>query len=375
MSLIRSLARPTARRVFAVPNKSFSTDAPQSIRAPRKVPPTYKSIEDVPGEKKNMNMFTAINDALHIALESDPKAVIFGEDVGFGGVFRCTVDLQQKFGKDRVFNTPLCEQGIAGFAIGLAAHGHTAIAEIQFADYIFPAFDQIVNEAAKFRYRSGGMSHVGGLTFRAPCCAVGHGGHYHSQSPEAYFAHTPGVKVVMPSGPAEAKGLLLASIFDPNPVVFLEPKILYRLSEQPVPLGPYALPLGKAQRVRSGNDITIVGYGSQMRILELACDYVSGQFGVKVDLINLRSILPWDADMVEESVRRTGRLIVSHEAPQTCGFASEVIAEIQERCFLSLEAPPMRVCGYDTPFPLSHEKFYLPDELKVAEAVRKLINY
>jgi len=322
-----------------------------------------------------MNMFTAINDALHIALESDPKAVLFGEDVAFGGVFRCSVDLQQRFGKHRVFNTPLSEQGIAGFAVGLAARGHTPIAEIQFADYIFPAFDQIVNEAAKFRYRSGGQENVGGLTFRAPCGAVGHGGHYHSQSPEAYFCHVPGIKVVMPSTPSEAKGLLLASIFDPNPVVFLEPKILYRSAVEEVPVVPYALPLGKAHKVRSGDAVTIVGYGSHMVILELACDLIASELGVQCDLINLRSMLPWDVEMVEKSVKHTGRLVVSHEAPQTGGFAAEIITEIQKRCFLNLEAPPTRVCGYDTPFPLAFEKFYLPDELKVFEAVRKLLNY
>jgi 2-oxoisovalerate dehydrogenase E1 component beta subunit len=181
-------------------------------------------------ETAQMNMFTAINDAMRVAMETDPTAVLFGEDVAFGGVFRCSVDLREKFGSDRVFNSPLCEQAIAGFAIGYASTGRTVIAEIQFADYIFPAFDQIVNEAAKFRYRSGNEFNCGKLTFRAPYGAVGHGGHYHSQSPEAYFAHTPGLKVVVPRNPVAAKGLLLASIRDPNPVIFLEPKALYRAS-------------------------------------------------------------------------------------------------------------------------------------------------
>ncbi|CAG8760729.1 14863_t:CDS:2, partial [Acaulospora morrowiae] len=180
------------------------------------------------GETKKMNLFQSINDAMSIALATDETAVIFGEDVSFGGVFRCTLGLAEMFGRDRVFNTPLTEQGIVGFGIGMAAMGHTAIAEIQFADYIFPAFDQIVNEAAKYRYRSGGLFNVGGLTVRAPCSAVGHGGHYHSQSPEAYFAHTPGIKIVMPRSPIQAKGLLLASIRDQNPVLYFEPKILYR---------------------------------------------------------------------------------------------------------------------------------------------------
>ena len=198
---------------------------------------TEKEVFEVPelrhltGHKtKSMNLLQAINNALIISLESDPTAIVFGEDVAFGGVFRCTIGLQDKFGRDRVFNTPLSEQGIVGFGIGVAAAGATAIAEIQFADYIFPAFDQIVNEAAKFRYRSGGSFNCGGLTIRTPCSAVGHGGHYHSQSPEAYFAHTPGLKVVVPRSPIQAKGLLLASIRDKNPLIFFEPKILYRSS-------------------------------------------------------------------------------------------------------------------------------------------------
>ena len=214
---------------------------------------------------KRMNLFTAINNAMKVALAADPKAVVFGEDVAFGGVFRCSIDLRDEFGAHRVFNTPLCEQGIAGFAIGLAAQGHTPIAEIQFADYIFPAFDQIVNEAAKYRYRSGNQFDVGGLTFRSPYGAVGHGGHYHSQSPEAYFAHTPGVKVVIPRSPAQAKGLLLACVRDPNPCVFFEPKILYRSAVEDVPEGDYMIPLGEAETLQRGTDITLVGWGAQVR--------------------------------------------------------------------------------------------------------------
>jgi 2-oxoisovalerate dehydrogenase E1 component beta subunit len=215
---------------------------------------------------EKMNLVGAINDALRIALETDDKAVIFGEDVAFGGVFRCTSELQDKFGKHRVFNSPLTEQGIAGFAIGMAAQGSTAIAELQFADYTFPAFDQITNEAAKYRYRSGNMFNVGGLTFRSPYGAVGHGGHYHSQSPEAYYAHTPGLKVVIPRSPCTAKGLLLASIRDKNPVMFFEPKALYRTSVEQVPIGDYEIPLGKAEVVAQGSDITIIAWGAQVCI-------------------------------------------------------------------------------------------------------------
>ena len=214
-----------------------------------------------------MNLFTAINDAMRIALETDPRAIVFGEDVGFGGVFRCTVDLREKFGAHRVFNTPLCEQGIAGFGIGYAAMGGTAIAEIQFADYIFPAADQIINEAAKYRYRSGGQFDCGGLTIRTPYGAVGHGGLYHSQSPEAYFTHTPGLVVVMPRSPVTAKGLLLSCIRERNPCVFFEPKALYRAAVEEVPEGDFTIPLRVAEIVQAGTDITLVGWGAQVHVL------------------------------------------------------------------------------------------------------------
>ncbi|XP_012276743.1 2-oxoisovalerate dehydrogenase subunit beta, mitochondrial isoform X3 [Orussus abietinus] len=202
------------------------------------------------GKTEKLNMFQAINSGLGIALERDPSAVIFGEDVAFGGVFRCSMGLRERFGADRVFNTPISEQGIAGFGIGLANAGATAIAEIQFADYIFPAFDQLVNEAAKVRYRSGGMFDCGKLTIRAPCAAVGHGGLYHSQSPEAYFAHTPGLKVVVPRGPIQAKGLLLGCLEEPDPCIIFEPKALYRLAVDEVPIGHYKTAIGRADVLR-----------------------------------------------------------------------------------------------------------------------------
>jgi 2-oxoisovalerate dehydrogenase E1 component beta subunit len=323
---------------------------------------------------KQMNMCNAVNDALKIAMESDSKACVFGEDVAFGGVFRCTVDLLEKYGKHRVFNTPLSEQGIAGFAIGMAALGYTPIAEIQFADYIFPAFDQIVNEAAKYRFRSGGEFDVAGLTIRSPCSAVGHGGHYHSQSPEAYFAHTPGLKVVIPRNPVQAKGLLLASIRDKNPVLFFEPKILYRSSESEVPIRDYTLPLGVAEVIKQGKDITVIGWGSQVYVLEKACA-MAAEVGIDCELIDLRSILPWDVDTVVKSVQKTGRCLVSHEAPLTGGFGAEVAATIQEKCFLYLESPVIRVCGLDTPFPLVHEKYYVPDAVKNFEMIKQYVNY
>ena len=263
-----------------------------------------------------------------------------------------------------------------------------------------------MNEAAKMRYRTGGEFECGKVTIRTPCGAVGHGGHYHSQSPEAYFAHTPGIKVVMPSAPREAKGLLLASIADPNPVVFLEPKALYRAAVEDVPtacVSPrpaaaracvqgqregrgsrlarplvrhryYETEIGKAEVRREGSDITIVGWGGHMRSLEQACDLASAE-GISCELINLRTILPWDADAIQASVEKTGRLIVSHEAPRTMGFAAEIISEIQERSFLSLESPAQRVCGYDMPFPLVFEKYYLPDALKNFEAIKNAVKF
>jgi len=322
-------------------------------------------------EKKNM--VAAINSALDIALATDDKVVMFGEDVAFGGVFRATNELREKYGTDRVFNTPLSEQGIIGFAIGMAAVGHTPVPEIQFADYIFPAFDQIVNEAAKYRYRSGNQFDSGGLTIRSPYGAVGHGGHYHSQSPEAYFCHTPGLKVVVPRNPREAKGLLLACIRDPNPCIFFEPKAMYRTAVGEVPVGDYTIELGKADMLQQGTDLTVVGWGAQMKVLQAACDKAKIELGASCELIDLRTLLPWDTEMVQASVCKTGRLLVSHEAPITCGFGAEITARVQEKCFYSLEAPIARVCGYDIPFPLVYEKIYVPDVLRNFEAIKKLL--
>lgn len=322
-----------------------------------------------------MNMLQAVNNALMTAMEEDERVMVFGEDVGhFGGVFRATSNLQEKFGRDRVFNTPLVEQGIIGFANGLASQGSVAVAEIQFGDYIFPAFDQIVNESAKWRYRSGGQFSVGSLTIRTPYGGGIAGGLYHSQSPEAYFAHTPGMKIVTPRNPYQAKGLLLASIRDDNPVLFMEPKRIYRASVGDVPEEDYELPLGKAEVVKEGSDITLLAWGPQMEVMEKAAARAEKE-GISCEIVDLRSILPWDAETVCASVEKTGRLVVSHEAPQTSGFAAEVAAKVQERCFLYLESPIARVCGLDTPFPLAHEKEYMPDELKVYEAIKRTMNF
>ncbi|XP_076174033.1 branched chain keto acid dehydrogenase E1 subunit beta isoform X2 [Ptiloglossa arizonensis] len=301
---------------------------------------------DTSVETEKVNMYQAINQGLRIALKDDPDAVIFGEDVAFGGVFRCTVDLQKEFGRDRVFNTPLCEQGIAGFGIGLATAGVTAIAEIQFADYIFPAFDQLVNEAAKLRYRSGGEFDCGKLTIRTPCGAVGHGALYHSQSPEAYFAHTPGLKIVMPRGARQAKGLLLSCIEEPDPCIMFEPKILYRTAIDNVPTSRYTIEIGKAEVVREGDAVTLVGWGTQVHVLLEVADLVQEKLDVSCEVIDLVSILPWDAELV-----------------------------CKEECFLHLEAPIQRVTGWDSPFPHVFEQFYLPDKWRCFAAVRNVLNY
>ncbi|MBL6734264.1 MAG: alpha-ketoacid dehydrogenase subunit beta [Shewanellaceae bacterium] len=322
-----------------------------------------------------MNLLQAVNHALDCAMAVDDDVLVFGEDVGhFGGVFRATSQLQVKYGRHRCFNTPLTEQGIVGFANGLAAFGMKPIAEIQFADYIFPAFDQLVNETAKFRYRSGNQFNVGGLTVRTPYGGGIAGGLYHSQSPEAYFTHTPGLKVVVPSNPYQAKGLLLAAIREPDPVIFFEPKRLYRASTGEVPSADYTLALEQAHVIREGHDLTLLAWGAQVEIIEQAAVTAAAQ-GIACEVIDLCTLLPWDVETVVRSVQKTGRLVINHEAPLTGGFAGEIAATIQEQCFLSLEAPIQRVCGLDTPFPLCHEKAYMPDAEKTWAAILHCMNY
>ncbi|CAL1270153.1 unnamed protein product [Larinioides sclopetarius] len=327
------------------------------------------------GETARMNLFQAVTNALDLALAADPSAVIFGEDVAFGGVFRCTVGLQDKYGHDRVFNSPLCEQGIVGFGIGMAIAGATPIAEIQFADYIYPAFDQIVNEASKLRFRSGNEFNCGGLTIRAPYGAVGHGALYHSQSPEAFFAHIPGIKVVIPRGPLQAKGLLLSCIRDKNPCIFFEPKILYRMAVEQVPLKDYELPLSKAEILTEGDDVTVIGWGTEVHVLREVCQLAQDKLNVSCELIDLMTILPWDKETVINSVKKTGRLLVAHEAPLTGGFGAEIAATVQNECFLNLEAPIQRVTGHDAPFSHVYEPFYIPSKWRCFEAIKKLINF
>ncbi|KIJ35694.1 hypothetical protein M422DRAFT_212474 [Sphaerobolus stellatus SS14] len=338
-------------------------------------------------ETRKMNMYQAVRDALSIALAKDDSAVVFGEDVNFGGVFRCTMGLAEEFGRERVFNTPLTEQGIAGFGIGMAAMGHTAIAEIQFADYIYPAFDQLVNEAAKFRYRSGGQYNVGGLTVRTPTMAVGHGGLYHSQSPEGFFMGAAGLKIVVPRSPIQAKGLLLASIRDPNPVIFMEPKILYRSSVEQVPIDDFELPLGKAEVLTPGTDLTLLTWGTPVYHVETAVSLLRSPppslarhipesvRNASIEVIDLRTILPWDMETVTKSVNKTGRLVVVHEAGPTGGVGGEIAATVQKKCFLKLEAPVRRVTGWDTPVALQFEKLYMPDALRILDGVVETLTF
>jgi len=301
---------------------------------------------------------------------------VFGEDVKFGGVFRCTEDLNKDFGSNRVFNTPLCEQGIVGFGIGLAVQNNLAVAEIQFTDYILPAFDQLVNEAAKLRYRSGNDYNCGGLTVRTTCAAVGHGGHYHSQSNESFFLNSPGIKLVVPRGPRQAKGLLRAAILDPNPVIVFEPKSLYFLKEDQVPLDDYELELGKAEIVKEGKDLTIITYGPQFYVVEKAVKEVEESWkGTSIEIIDLQTIQPIDAKTIIASVKKTGRCLISHEAPITGGVGAELLSLVQENCFEFLQAPVKRVCGFDTPFPATLEPFYLPNGIRVKEEIINSLKY
>ncbi|KAK3333571.1 putative F-actin-capping protein [Cercophora scortea] len=316
------------------------------------------------GSTKRMNLFQAVNDALSIALAEDESVLIFGEDVAFGGVFRCTGKLAETYGGDRVFNTPLTEQGIVGFAIGVAAEGMRPVAEIQFADYVYPAFDQLVNEAAKFRYRDGACGRsAGGLTVRMPCGGVGHGAMYHSQSPESLFTHVPGLRVIMPRSPLQAKGLLLAAIRSNDPCIFMEPKILYRAAVEQVPTASYELPLSKAEVLKAGEDITIVSYGQPLYKCMAALKQAEEDLGISVELIDLRTVYPWDKECVLKSVRKTGRCMVVHESMVNAGIGAEVAAAIQEdsETFIRLEAPVARVAGWSIHMPLMYETLNTPD--------------
>lgn len=306
-----------------------------------------------------MNMVQAINDALRLEMSRDPRVVVLGEDVGkVGGVFRVTAGLFDEFGDDRVIDTPLSEGGIIGAAVGMALYGLVPIPEIQFSDFIFPAYDLIVSELAKYRYRSGG-EYPCNMVIRTPVGGGIRGGHYHSQHPESLFIHVAGLKVVCPSNPYDAKGLLLASIRDPDPVLFFEPKRIYRAARGEVPTGDYTVPLGSASVTREGRDVTVLAYGAMLYECLDAANKAAEE-GVDVEVIDLRTIWPVDIDTIVSSVKKTGRLVVVHEAPRTGGFAGELISLVCEKAFYHLEAPPARVTGFDTPFPYTLEMEYLP---------------
>jgi 2-oxoisovalerate dehydrogenase E1 component beta subunit len=332
-----------------------------------------------------MNMIEAINSAMDVAMDRDADVTILGEDVGFfGGVFRATAGLQKKYGKTRVFDTPITECGIVGVAVGMAAYGLRPVPEIQFADYIYPALDQLVSEAARIRYRSAGEWHMP-ITVRSPFGGGIFGGQTHSQSPEAIFTHVCGLKTVIPSTPYDAKGLLLAAIEDNDPVIFFEPKRIYNgpfdghydRPVQPwakhvaseVPDGHYTIPIGKAAVVREGADLTILAYGTMVHV---ALSVVE-ELGVDADVIDLRSLMPLDIETIEASVKKTGRCLVVHEATRTGGFGAELSALVQERCFYHLEAPVERVTGFDTPYPHSLEWAYFPGPIRIGIAIEKVM--
>lgn len=318
-----------------------------------------------------MNMIGALNDALKIEMRRDSRVLILGEDVGkLGGVFRVSVGLLQEFGNDRVIDTPLAESGIIGTAIGMALYGLRPVPEIQFSDFIFPAFDQIVSELAKYRYRSGGQ-YACPVTIRTPVGGGIRGGHYHSQSPEALFIHTPGLKVAIPSNPYDAKGMLLSAIRDEDPVLFMEPKRIYRAAKGEVPEGDYTVPLGKAAVVKEGTDVTVIAYGAMLHTVLEAVSEVE----ISCEVIDLRTLVPLDTETMIASVQKTGRVVIAHEAPKTCGFGAELMAIINEKAFLHLQAPPVRVTGFDTPFPYTLEHDYLPDAGRIREAIHQVLSY
>jgi 2-oxoisovalerate dehydrogenase E1 component beta subunit len=321
-----------------------------------------------------MTVLQAVNDALTTEMSRDDSVVVLGEDIArLGGVFRATAGLLDKYGEMRVMNTPLAESGIIGTAIGMALYGLRPVAEIQFLDFIYPGFDQIVSEAAKMRYRSGGQF-TAPMVIRSPYGGGIRGGHYHSQSSEAYFAHTAGLTVVIPSTPHDTKGLLLASIRSDDPVIFLEPKAIYRTVKGEVPEGDYVVPIGKARTAREGDDVTLVAWGAMMIVAQKAAAQAAEK-GISVEVVDLRTINPWDRDAVIESVRKTGRLVILHEAPRTGGFGGEIAATVAERAIDSLRAPILRVTGFDTPFPYALEHVYMPDPKRTLAAIERAYHY
>ncbi len=322
-----------------------------------------------------MNLVQAINDALRTEMRRDPTVLVLGEDVGVnGGVFRVTESLYKEFGPDRSIDTPLSEAGIVGTAIGMALNGLKPIAEIQFDGFLAPAFDQIVSHAARIRWRSRGRFHVP-LVIRAPYGGGIRGPELHSESPEAYYAHTPGLKVVIPSNPYDAKGLLIAAIRDPDPVIYLEPKRLYRAFRAEVPEGDYIVPIGKARLAREGSHVTVISWGAMVPVALGAAEKMSVQ-NVSVEVIDLRTLVPLDVELVIASVKKTGRVVILHEAPKTCGFGSELAALINDKAFEYLQAPIVRVTGPDVTIPTAQlEDYYLPDVGRCVRGIQKVLSY
>lgn len=332
-----------------------------------------------------MNMIEAIRSALDVTMDRDPNVIILGEDVGyFGGVFRCTDGLQRKFGEHRVIDAPIAEGGIIGAAIGMGVNGLRPVAEIQFADYIYPGFDQIVSELARIRYRSAG-EFFSPVTIRTPCGGGIRGGQTHSQSPEAIFAHVTGIRSVMPSNPYDAKGLLISAIESDDPVVFFEPKRIYNgpfdgdpdkpavsWASHPkgeVPKGHYTVSLDTAEIVKAGEELTIVTYGTMVHVAKAAAEEV----GVDAEIIDVRSISPLDVETLTTSVNKTGRCLVVHEATRFAGYGAELTARIQKDCFYNLEAPIGRIAGWDTPYPHAFEWQYFPVQKRLVDGIRKVM--
>ncbi len=332
-----------------------------------------------------MTMIEALRSAMDVMLAKDDNVVVYGQDVGyFGGVFRCTEGLQKKYGTSRVFDAPISEGGIVGAAVGMGAYGLRPVVEIQFADYFYPATDQIVSEAARLRFRSAG-DFTSPMTIRMPCGGGIYGGQTHSQSPEAMFTHVCGLRTVMPSNPYDAKGLLIAAIEDDDPIIFFEPKRIYNgpfdgdpnkpavpwstHTKGDVPEGYYTVPIGKCDIVREGSQVTIVTYGTMVHV----CEAAAKKLNIDAEIIDVRTMSPLDLDPICSSVKKTGRCVVAHEATRFCGFGAELCASIQEECFWYLEAPIQRVAGWDTPYPHAFEWEYFPGQARVALALREAL--
>lgn len=321
-----------------------------------------------------LNVVQSVNHALRDEMKRNDKIVILGEDVGVnGGVFRTTDGLFQEFGPNRVIDTPLAESGIIGVSIGMALYGLRPVPEIQFLDFIYPGFDQIQSELSKFRYRSGGQF-TAPVVIRTPYGGGIRGSHYHSQSTEAFFTHTPGLKVVIPATPYDAKGLLTSALRDPDPVMFLEPKKIYRTVRGDVPDDEYTVPIGKANVAREGDDVVVFAYGAMLHVALEAAELASAK-GMGVEVVDIRTLLPFDIETIMSSVKKTGRVVIVHEACKTCGFGAEIAAQIAERDILHLEAPIVRVAGFDVPFPYALEEDYMPNANRVLNAIEKVHNF